>query len=734
MPGCPVRLAGNRPPSVGGCRLLLHCDWTTRPYGGITRIKLTVEASLPLSLAAPVRLRLHHSPDRVTSRPAAGLRGLSKSLELVMIVVTKRQGMMMARCARCGNEIPAGSVFCTYCGIPVASGAAAAPGSGAQMPQPGTAASGFAPNTVPGTGTLPPVPQPAGPADNGGSAPQGQPGSQSQPGKKPPLTPAQRKKRKIIIAIIAAIVVVAIVVGGVAAFLILHGKKNAAAGPVQTSDTTDATPKKTQKQSPTQIEGKKAVSEVTMTNFVCNYDTSDWGWDGGAVLSDVMPCANGDASSSSDSDYGSSSQSADDGQYAFGVWTPAMDESKVIYFSALKSGEKMYSDPVVAATYGPNPSVFVIYAVKTKAVGTTPETVHLFAHQVDLKSGELSDRIDLRTEEDNLINLQQDYEFDVLAQSNNRVAIEKSWKTTEKRTVNDDQREVEIGHKQIMGLSGGAKQAETLQTFKDSVSISKDSGGYQSLNTTEVDVDDYHVFDTYVVKDSAYHLYSIDGNKEIVKIPSDYCSPGDTYRCDLQGLYRFGANQYVLNPSESYNGNKLLILDAGTGKTKKVTDLLNINTKDDQYVNFTDFGQFSDGSLYFQWDESSDSKRVFILSRDLKVTEVLDGGRWARLMLNSGEFEGANYLLKQFYVKTTDENIIVDEKGETVGSYTLTPSGDDADDYDHTAVDWIMWRDGSENTVTVTRGQAPGEPAPDSSDGSGSSSGDGSAGDSSSGD
>lgn len=98
------------------------------------------------------------------------------------------------------------------------------------------------------------------------------------------------------------------------------------------------------------------------------------------------------------------------------------------------------------------------------------------------------------------------------------------------------------------------------------------------------------------------------------------------------------------------------------------------------------------------------------------------------------EFEGANYLLKQFYVKTTDENIIVDEKGETVGSYTLTPSGDDADDYDHTAVDWIMWRDGSENTVTVTRGQAPGEPAPDSSDGSGSSSGDGSAGESSSGD
>ena len=94
------------------------------------------------------------------------------------------------------------------------------------------------------------------------------------PGRNP--NPARSHHLRII-AIIAAIIVVAIVVGGVAAFLILHGRKNAAAGPVQTSDTTDATPKKTQKQSPTQIEGKKAVSEVTMTNFVCNYDTSDWG-------------------------------------------------------------------------------------------------------------------------------------------------------------------------------------------------------------------------------------------------------------------------------------------------------------------------------------------------------------------------------------------------------------------------------------------------------------------------
>ena len=110
----------------------------------------------------------------------------------------------------------------------------------------------------------------------------------------------------------------------------------------------------------------------------------------------------------SDSSSRSSSDSLDgSGEYAFGIWTPSLDESKEIHVSMLESGEKEYSEPQVAATYGDNPAVFVFYAVKTKAVGTTPESVHLFAHEVDLETGELSDRIDLRTEEDNLIDYEQ---------------------------------------------------------------------------------------------------------------------------------------------------------------------------------------------------------------------------------------------------------------------------------------------------------------------------------------
>ncbi len=172
--------------------------------------------------------------------------------------------------------------FCTYCGIPVASGAAAAPGSGAQVPQSGTAAPALPRTQYPVRGRCrlsrsqraPRITAAAHPKVSPGRNPTRQEATtyaratQEAARSSSPSSRPSSSWRSSSAALPHS--------------SYLHGKKNAAAGPVQTSDTTDATPKKTQKQSPTQIEGKKAVSEVTMTNFVCNYDTSDWGWDGGA--------------------------------------------------------------------------------------------------------------------------------------------------------------------------------------------------------------------------------------------------------------------------------------------------------------------------------------------------------------------------------------------------------------------------------------------------------------------
>ncbi|KAB7789787.1 zinc ribbon domain-containing protein, partial [Bifidobacterium leontopitheci] len=579
---------------------------------------------------------------------------------------------------------------------------------------------------------------PGGPAapSNPAAPANGKPNNPNKPGKKP-LTPQQRKRRRIITIIIAAVVVVALIAGGVAGYFIWKNHQNAAAKTTATSKTTTAKPKKKTTSAPketTEEPVKKAVSEVTMTDFTCDNNTADdWHWSGGAMVTDAIACASGANSEptgirGSDDDSSSSSSSDDDsdsGKYAFGVWTPELDASTEIDVNMLESGEKVYSEPVVAATYGDEPAVFVIYAVKTKAVGTTPETVHLFAHEVNVKNGKISKRIDLRTEEDNLINQQQDYKFEVLSQSNDRVAVMKTWQTETKAKLNgrDYESTQTVDHMQVMGLRRGAPKAETLQTFQDKTHIDKDSSGYQSLNKDDVEVKSYTVYDTYLVKDTSYHLYAVDSNKEVAAFPRNYCKTSDKDTdCYVRGFWRMGGGKYVLQPDYGYT--RPIVLDASTGKLSTVESLLKVSLGD--FGSFSDVDQFSDGSMYFQWNESDDSKRAFILSPDLKASEVLNGGQWARLLLDAEGFKGINYLTKQIYAKTTDEQIAVDENGKTVGDYTDLPDDDDNSRCDHTAMKWMMWHvdtsDYRDETV-VTRGQEPGDPAPDETDDSGDSDG-----------
>ena len=114
----------------------------------------------------------------------------------------------------------------------------------------------------------------------------------------------------------------------------------------------------------------------------------------------------------------------------------------------------------------------------------------------------------------------------------------------------------------------------------------------------------------------------------------------------------------------------------------------------------------------------NESKRVFLLSSDLKPTEVLDGPQWGRLLLTDGSFKGINYLTKTIYVKTTDEQIIVDAQGKSVGKYTQLPLDDDSMVCDHSVMEWMAWSPESSGDMIVTIGQAPGDPAPDLSNSS----------------
>lgn len=524
-----------------------------------------------------------------------------------------------------------------------------------------------------------------------------------------------KKPRKILPIIIAIIVVVALIAGGITGFIFWrNAHQKAEAKPTTTSSTTKSKPKTTTKdQQKTKSEpAKPAVTEVTMTDFSCDGNSArDWKWTGGAMVSNVIHCWDGDSSVDSDSSSRSSSDSLDgSGEYTFGIWTPSLDESKEIHVSMLESGEKEYSEPQVAATYGDNPAVFVLYVVKTKAVGTTPESVHLFAHEVDLETGELSDRIDLRTEEDNLIDYEQGYEYSLLAESRNMVAIKKTWHSDEKYTANKSEQSATINHTQVMGVTHDSDAAKVLQTFQDKIVITADSDGYQYTKQVEASASGVSLYDAYLVKDNSYHLYSVEDNKEITSFPLNYCNPNYS-SCDLSRMRYLGKNIYVTGNTYDYS----YVIDSTTGKQQSLKDVLGLSKDED--VRAVD--QFSDGTLYVQTDgNGNESKRVFLLSSDLKPTEVLDGPQWGRLLLTDGSFKGINYLTKTIYVKTTDEQIIVDAQGKSVGKYTQLPLNDDSMVCDHSVMEWMAWSPESSGDMIATIGQAPGDPAPDLSNSS----------------
>lgn len=649
----------------------------------------------------------------------------------------------MKRCAQCGNAVPDNMMFCTRCGAPVPADATVVasrgiPQPGVPQPQPSVPRPNAPQTNIPQPGIsspngpmpggqVPGSPVPGAYAGAAGAVPpariptsnNGMPTGAGVPNNGNGAGNNGKKPRKIVPIIIAIIVVVALIAGGITGFIFWrNAHQKAEAKPTTTSSTTKSKPKTktkttTKDQQKTKSEpAKPAATEVTMTDFSCDGNSaSDWKWTGGAMVSNVIHCWDGDSSVDSDSSSRSSSDSLDgSGEYAFGVWTPALDESKEIHVSMLESGEKEYSEPQVAATYGDNPAVFVFYAVKTKAVGTTPESVHLFAHEVDLDTGELSDRIDLRTEEDNLIDYEQGYEYSLLAESRNMVAIKKTWHSDEKYTANKDERSATINHTQVMGVTHDSDTAKVLQTFQDKIVLTTDSGGYQYAKQVNASASGVSLYDAYMVRDNSYHLYSVEDNKEIMSFPLNYCDT-DYSSCDLSRMRYLGKNMYVTD--DSYSGK--FVIDSTTGKRQSLEDVLGLSKDEDVKA----IDQFSDGTLYVQTDgNGNESKRVFLLSSDLKPTEVLDGPQWGRLLLTDGSFKGINYLTKTIYVKTTDEQIIVDAQGKSVGKYTQLPLGDDSTVCDHAAMEWMAWSPESSGDVIVTIGQAPGDPAPDLSNSS----------------
>lgn len=474
-----------------------------------------------------------------------------------------------------------------------------------------------------------------------------------------------------------------VIIGAVAAIALVSGVAYAVSGSpkpkptvVSSPDSTTTTPSATETPTP----------EITQVKLPASFAVGDkkfdsrWGWQGGAMVTKIYRQGE-----------------PENREFYFQVWAPQLkDQVADCVFSPAQNGEKMTDEKIsVTATYGDKPTIFAVYTVIIKAVGTSPETVHLYAQELDLPSCKAKDRIDLQTESDNVVNDRQDYEYEVIGKSRTKIAVVKTWVT--KPDPEGESRR----HEQVVSISVGEKKATSLQEAEG--------------ENYRIAVPPSSTNDVYMIAADKRRFYSIDDNKLLFELPLEF-GDGDT-KCDswtgISGdlvLYRLSADKYVYACGGDLDDKHPLfgtyLVTASSGEAVPLPKFLKLSENSSYPDGY--YQQFKDGSLLVT---SSDAMQAFHISPDGKANEILDSAQWERLFHGSDtHFGDVNYLKNQFYAKTTDEVISVDLTGKSVDTFKLEPLV--ASGVDNTKLKWIGWvykGKYSQESVILTTGDNPAE-------------------------
>ncbi len=497
-----------------------------------------------------------------------------------------------------------------------------------------------------------------------------QPGGEIPGGGREPRKKWYRKKQVLLPILIGVVVTIALV-SGIAYAVSRSSKSEAPAASSPHTATTAATPTETH------------TPEVTRVELPAD---GGWQWQGGAMIAK-----------------GLSTGGRENPHYSFKVWTPKLKDKTVdCTFFPVQNGEKMPEEKFtdtnlsVTATYGDDPTVFVVYTVLNKAVGTSPETVHLYAQQIDLPSCEAKSRIDLQTEPDNVVNDRQDYEFEVIAKSESKIAVAKTWDT---KTDSSWSRQ---GHVQVMAITAGENKAAALQE------ATGEGGGVATPASFTSDV--------YMIGSDKRRFYSIDSNKLLFELPLKY-GDGDS-RCyssdglgEVLSLFRLSADKYVYDCSNDGAKDGLqkvyrtYLVTAGNNASSPTYNWLKLFDKYSYSKAY--YQQLKGGSLLVT---NGDSYQAVHIGTNGKVSQVLDSAQWERLLHSSNSHFGlANYLNNQFYVQTTDEILTMDLTGKSVKTLEEAPDIVSLAT-DITKVNWIAWKSdkgSSDARVVLTTGELP---------------------------
>lgn len=543
-------------------------------------------------------------------------------------------------------------------------------------------------------------------------------------------TPQRKSNRgRLIAIIIAVIVVIALIAGG--AFWWFRIRPNS--GDNGDADAAQSSPTKRDNDSAASSDnasepgnGSKTTIEPTHSNVskvslgditLCSdavsdgdssrtIEASEWMWHSGMLGTRPNRC-----------DYNAEDGPAD--SYGYGIWTPQLDMPVACTLSPVQEDEKMtdttQTGQRIAATYGDDPAVFLIYRVTVKAKGTTPQTDHLYAQPVTVASSgcTLGNRIELDNHGGNV---------HLLTATDDKIAVVESWEDSQERANSKgDKKDVDINHAMVSVIDRDGKL--TKATYDQGVSENDE----HYFDTKPFSVAGYAAAGLYVDRSGSgdFTFHDLDSDKALFKLGAQYCGGNNSEfddDCGVDGVWRLGSDRFLVADGTVGQGARYFIVDS-TGKATAVKssiapDKESYGRSADYLLGHSELVQLKDRSFVVV----GGSNVLYRMDVNGRFTPIIDRDRLAKLRDGVNSDIHVNYVTGQIYLETTDENLVVGLDGKSVGEYTWEPDDywnyptDFTSPFDLTQLDWVTWTDDDGVQYVTLGGDPNGDGRPDSSD------------------
>ncbi len=393
------------------------------------------------------------------------------------------------------------------------------------------------------------------------------------------------------------------------------------------------------------------------------FSPSDWHWCDGVLATGVWM-----------QEYESSS---DFGKCSFAVWNPVSGLRFEFYGTLQDADEELIGGtPKIIASYGEAPVAWIIYRVRKSASGLDPESTHLYASRINFEEGELEERVELP---DGDFNDTYDELMTWVPSTEDYCGIMIATDYEESTNKGDG------ANQHVLALDEAGQATDYYQKEWRYDAATSASGIF--------------IFDDYY--GDRQWMYDLDTGSAIFEEAIDPTTGA------FNSVMPLGENRYLANV---YNRDRIEIIDPSDGVTS-LADKIDALFPDGNPTDPSFAASLHDGSAILGIGGC-----IAKIDPMGNVSAILDVRRGEALGI---EVMGVDPMTGDIYVKTTDENVIIDVSGADAGRWTVCPwsAQPTGESYsvvrvDVRKVEAVLFipegRLDETSSYTVTRGGAPG--------------------------